>query len=529
MLALIGLVVSFAPIIRRSAARSSQLSMAFGLPSSFDSVFQQFGKAADAPAAVTVTAVAAPVTTVAAPIATVEAPVVKQVILVDPTTPASGLSGLEFAAGVGLGVAPYALIPVLALSAVKGLIKPPKPLPVVIEPTTTAGAYTKSLKEGLNEGIRELFSDKTADTELTKKGIKLSAGGFAVAIALSAVLYATTSATEAAKVVTKKPAAPAAIVKVVAPVPVAPPKVDTPVVDKVVADKAASDKAIADKTAADKAAADKTASDKAAADKASVDKAAADKVASDKAAADKTASDKAVADKTASDKAVADKTASEKAAADKASADKIASEKAVADKTASDKAVADKTASDKAVADKTASEKAVADKTASDKAASDKAASDKAAADNAASDKAAADKAASDKAAADKKPVVLKSPEVKKAVVEVKDSTVEYYVPKVQTGMEAEKVDFQALKLLRVRQLLLIVFPFITGSCLHIMMYCFEKNDLFLNFFSSCTIFFNNRNQRSKLVLAYQQYQRIFLIALSIEDIRLNLEIYYRP
>ena len=118
---------------------------------------------------------------------------------------------------------------------------------------------------------------------------------------------------------------------------------------------------------------------------------------------------------------------------------------------------------------------------------------------------------------------------MKKAVVEVKDSTVEYYVPKVQTGMEAEKVDFQALKLLRVRQLLLIVFPFITGSCLHIMMYCFEKNDLFLNFFSSCTIFFNNRNQRSKLVLAYQQYQRIFLIALSIEDIRLNLEIYYRP
>jgi hypothetical protein len=431
-LAAAGIVAGFTPLPSRSLTRFSRLSMAFEFsPPSFDGFLKQFASSPATPEQpVAVIEIVAPIQAVPT--------VVTQVISVPPSEPASALSGGEFAVGLGLGLVPYLLIPVIALSAVKGLIKAPKPLPVPVEPTTTVGAYTKSLREGLNEGIKELFSEQTADTELTKKGIKLSAGGFGVAIALTAVLFATTSAKEESKVIAKKPVAPAAIVKVITPpaaapaIPAAAPAAPAaaPVAPAVVAAPAVI---VAPAPVAPKV--DSAVADKAAAEKAVAEKAASDKAVAEKAAADKSASEKAAADKSASDKAAADKSASEKAAADKS-----ASDKAAADKSASEKAAADKSASDKAAADKSASEKAAADKSASDKAAADKSASDKAASDKAASDKAAADKAAAEKAVAVKAVVAAPAP------VEV-DPT---YVPSVPKGMEPEKVDFAALKLLRV-------------------------------------------------------------------------------
>jgi hypothetical protein len=363
-LAAAGIVAGFTPFPSRSLTRFSRLSMAFEFsPPSFDSFLKQFASAPVYPEQpVTVIEVVAPIQTV--PI------VVAQVISVSPSEPPSALSALsggEFAVGLGLGLVPYLLIPVIALSAVKGLIKAPKPLPVPVEPTTTVGAYTKSLQEGLNEGIRELFSEQTADTELTKKGIKLSAGGFGVAIALTAVLFATTSAKEESKVIAKKPVAPAAIVKVITPpavpavAPVAPAVVAAPAV--IVAPAPVAPKV-----------------------------------------------DSAIVDKAAAEKEVADKAASEKAASEKAASDKAASDKAVAEKAASEKAAADKSASDKAVSEK------------------------------AASDKAASDQAIAEKAVAVKAVVAAQAP--------VEEDTA--YVPSVPKGMEPEKIDFAALKLLRV-------------------------------------------------------------------------------
>ena len=410
VLAVAGIVAGFSPLPSRSVTRFSRLSMAFEFsPPSFDGFLKQFASSPASPEQpVAVIEIVAPIQVAPA--------VVIQVISVPPSEPATALSGGEFAIGLGVGFLPYLLIPVVALSAVKGLIKAPKPLPVPVEPTTTVGAYTKSLREGLNEGIKELFSEQTADTELTKKGIKLSAAGFGVAIALTAVLFATTSAKEESKVIAKKPVAPAAIVKVVTPPTVAP---AAPAAASVApAAVAAPAVIVAPSPVAPK-----------------VDSAIADKAAADKAASDKTAADKAASDKAASDKTAADKAAAEKAASDKTAADKTAADKAESDKTAAEKAASDKTAAEKA-----ASDKAVSDKTAADKAASDKAASDKAAADKAASDKAAADKAASDKAASVKAVVAAPAP------VEV-DPT---YIPSVPKGMEPEKVDFAALKLLRV-------------------------------------------------------------------------------
>ena len=347
--AIVGLVVGFRPVTTRSSARYSRLSMAFGLPSSFDSVFQQFGGAKVievSVAKVTEVATAAPVV--------VAAPVVQQVIAVSPSPPATAMSGGEFAAGLGLGLAPYLLIPVLALNSVKGLIKPAKPLPVPVAPTTTVGAYTKSLQDGLNEGIKELFSEQNADTDLTKKGIKLSAAGFASAIALTAVLFLT-SGKEESKVVAK-PVAPSAVVKIAAPV-TAPVKVATPapvvaapvavvapvVVAPLVAPVvvAAPAPAVVDNSAAENAAADKAATERVASEKAQADKVAAEKVASEKVAAEKVAAEKISADKVAADKVSADKAASDKVVADKVASDKVASEKAAAEaKAAAAKVVA---------------------------------------------------------------------------------------------------------------------------------------------------------------------------------------------
>jgi hypothetical protein len=428
-LAAAGIVAGFTPLPSRSLTRFSRLSMAFEFsPPSFDGFLKQFASSPATPEQpVAVIEIVAPIQAVPT--------VVTQVISVPPSEPASALSGGEFAVGLGLGLVPYLLIPVLALSALKGLIKAPKPLPVPVEPTTTVGAYTKSLREGLNEGIKELFSEQTADTELTKKGIKLSAGGFGVAIALTAVLFATTSAKEESKVIAKKPVAPAAIVKVITPpaaapaVPAAAPAAPAaaPVAPAVVAAPAVI---VAPAPVAPKV------------DSAVADKAAAEKAVVEKAVAEKAASDKAVAEKAAADKSASEKAAADKSASDKAAADKSASEKAAADKSASDKAASDKAASDKAASDKAAAEKAAADKSASDKAASDKAAAEKAASDKAAAEKAASDKAAAEKAVAVKAVVAAPAP------VQV-DPT---YVPSVPKGMEPEKVDFAALKLLRVSE-----------------------------------------------------------------------------
>ena len=358
-LVVVGIVVGFAPLPSRSVTRFSRLSMAFEFsPPSFDSFLKQFGGAATSPEQpVTVIEIVAPI-----PVAPA---VVIQVISVPPPSElATALSGGEFAVGLGLGLLPYLLIPVIALSAIKGLIKAPKPLPVPIEPTTTVGAYTKSLREGLNEGIKELFSEQTADTELTKKGIKLSAAGFGTAIALTAVLFATSSAKEESKVVAKKPVAPAAIVKVVTPptaAPVAP--VTAPVTPAAVAAPAVI---VAPSPVAPSV-----------------------------------------------DSAIIDKTVADKAASEKAAAEKVASEKAAAEKAASEKAASEKVASEKAASEKAASEKA-------------------------ASEKAASEKAASEKAAAVKPAVTAPA------------SVAPEYVPSVPKGMEPEKVDFAALKLLRV-------------------------------------------------------------------------------
>jgi hypothetical protein len=149
------------------------------------------------------------------------APVVQKIISVDPSVP---LSVPEVIGGIGLGLTPFLILPVLAFNAAKGLVKPPRPLPVPAEPTTTVGAYTKSLGEGLSEGFKELFTESNADTDLTKKGIFLSLGGFTVSAIFGAVLFITSQKPE----VVKKPITPAAIVKVVPPAVVAPAAVVAP-------------------------------------------------------------------------------------------------------------------------------------------------------------------------------------------------------------------------------------------------------------------------------------------------------------
>ena len=444
----VSIVTGFSPLQSRSLARFSKLSMAFEFtPPSFDSILQKFG-GSTSPATPTTVAPVSVQSVVAAPVAAAQA--VQKIISVPPVAPSTALSGGEFSIGLGLGLLPYLLLPVLALNAVKGLLKPPKPLPVPVEPTTTVGAYTKSLQEGINEGIKELFSEQTADTDLTKKGIKLSAAGFGSAIVLTAVLFATSNAKEESKVIAKKPVVPAAIVKIVTPpiaAPISPPaapvsavSAPAPVAVVAPATVAAPVAAIDEKVAAEKAATVKAASDKAA-----TDKAASDKAASEKAASDKIASDKAATDKAASDKAVSDK-----AASDKASSDKAASEKAASDKAASEKAASEKAASEKIASDKAASEKAATDKAASDKAASEKAASEKAASEKLVSDKAASDKAASEKAASEK---AVSVPVSMPAKIEQKIAVT--YTPVVPAGMQPDKVDFEALKLLRVSAFLL--------------------------------------------------------------------------
>jgi hypothetical protein len=155
---------------------------------------------------------------------------VKTIISVDPT-PSVPLSTPELIGGIGLGIAPFLILPVLAFNAAKGLIEPPRPLPVPAERIDTVGAYTKSLGDGLSEGFKELFEENNADTDLTKKGILLSLGGFTFSAVFGGILFLTSQKPE----VVKKPITPAAIVKVVPPAAVAPAVVAPAVVAPVIA------------------------------------------------------------------------------------------------------------------------------------------------------------------------------------------------------------------------------------------------------------------------------------------------------
>lgn len=109
-----------------------------------------------------------------APVVQKAAPTVVKSIEVAPAS-ASSLSSGDFAAGVFLGLAPLVVLPVVLLSAAKGLLGKPKPLPVPEAPKVKVQPYNKALGDGAKEGIDELLSGKvTPDLELTRKGIKLS-------------------------------------------------------------------------------------------------------------------------------------------------------------------------------------------------------------------------------------------------------------------------------------------------------------------------------------------------------------------
>lgn len=164
------------------------------------------------------------------------APKVQKIIEV-PATPAPSAiaSSTDVFLGVGLGLAPYLAIPIVLFNAAKSLFKKPKPLPVVETPKPKVSPYSKSLGEGLKEGFDELLSGKsTPDLELTRKGIKLSVGGFTVAAVFTGVLLALNGGEKTeTKVVAPapvkvapapKPAASPAPAKVVTPAPAPAPK-----------------------------------------------------------------------------------------------------------------------------------------------------------------------------------------------------------------------------------------------------------------------------------------------------------------
>lgn len=110
------------PVIRSNKNRGLEMSIVDDLLQKVNSLIS----AATTNDITTVTAVATPIKTV-----------IQQVVpTVASTVSTTELSGIEVAGGIALGLAPYLLIPVLLLSAVKGLVKPPKPLPVQVDRTT---------------------------------------------------------------------------------------------------------------------------------------------------------------------------------------------------------------------------------------------------------------------------------------------------------------------------------------------------------------------------------------------------------
>merc|ERR1711871_571342 len=187
---------------------------------------------------------------------------------VETTTPSG--SGDVIAAGIALGAAPYLVVGLGAAAFAGGLVKKPKaitkpetrlPLNIKGNPITRqVPLYNKPISEGISEGIDELNSGKiTPELEASRKNIKLTLAGFAIAVGGLVVQLGLNSVTPAPspKIASKSPPT----VKVA----------DKPV-DKEVGD-SAEKKAAAEKAATEKAAAEK----KAAADKLAADKAAADK------------------------------------------------------------------------------------------------------------------------------------------------------------------------------------------------------------------------------------------------------------
>ena len=116
------------------------------------------------------------------------APVAQKVVSSSPVAPEGSLSSSDALVGVGLGLAPFLLLPGLLL---KGINKP-KPLPVEAPSAPKVSVFDAPLLDGAKQGIAELLSGaKTEELELSRKGLALSAAGFATAAAFTAALFAT--------------------------------------------------------------------------------------------------------------------------------------------------------------------------------------------------------------------------------------------------------------------------------------------------------------------------------------------------
>eukprot|EP01039_Chlorochromonas_danica_P000511 gene511-550_t len=103
---------------------------------------------------------------------------------------ATAASAGDFIAGIGLGLAPFVLIPVVAFNFAKKLVSQAKPLPGAVEAgkAPKVKPYSKSLKEGAKEGIEELLSTKsTTELNLSRKGAKIAIGSFTLAALLTGV------------------------------------------------------------------------------------------------------------------------------------------------------------------------------------------------------------------------------------------------------------------------------------------------------------------------------------------------------
>lgn len=100
---------------------------------------------------------------------------------------------MEVFGGVALGLAPFIIIPAVAYSAFKSKLQKPKPFPSeAVNPPTPPRVprYTKSLKEGMNEGIEELRSGKsTPEVNLIRKGIKINLAGLGAAAVVGVALF----------------------------------------------------------------------------------------------------------------------------------------------------------------------------------------------------------------------------------------------------------------------------------------------------------------------------------------------------
>jgi hypothetical protein len=124
--------------------------------------------------------------------------------IVQPSQPVQhSLSVGEYAAGITLGILPYVFLPAILLNSLTKFVKKPKPLPIIADPPRKVEPYNKPLADGAKEGITELLSGKSSpDLDLTRKGIKLSLGSFALAGILTGVMFITSSVETGTEVLT---------------------------------------------------------------------------------------------------------------------------------------------------------------------------------------------------------------------------------------------------------------------------------------------------------------------------------------